>query len=299
MSAPAQLLGERHARTALPDPSRRPIGYGRLAVLAYCSLSYIFLLSPLVVVLGASLSGGDHLYTAVSFPPKNITLKWYFEIPRGQIRALGVSLGLAALAALGAAMIGIPAALGLVRSNLPGRYLLAALFRAPMQIPAVVTGLAFLQLYYVILQVTGIGLNNTFIGLLIGHLFIGTPFVVGAVTAVLQRFDSRLEEAGLIMGASPLRVLWKITLPSILPGIYTGCLYAFMVSFADVPVAIFLAGSGFATYPVELFFALENDFSPTILASSTLVIFISLGMLLAVQRIVGLDAMLRSSGGGR
>lgn len=287
---PAQIAG------ATPRRRRRLPSAGRSMLYFWCALSYVFLLSPLVIVIGGSLNGGDH-YTAINFPPRDITLKWYFEIPPNQLRALGVSLGLAGLAALIAAIIGIPAALGLVRSNIPGKYLLATIFRAPMQIPAVVTGFAFLQLYYVILRSTGLDVTGSFTGLLIGHVFIGTPFVIGAVTAILQRFDRRLEEAGLILGCSPWRVLFRVTLPSILPGIYAGCLYAFMVSFADVPVSIFLTTTGMVTYPVELFFALENDFSPTILASASLVIFFSLAMLLVVQRAVGLDAILRSGGG--
>lgn len=267
----------------------------KLGLLAWCALSYIFLLSPLLIVAGASLHGGDG---AMRFPPENISLKWYFRISANQFHALGLSLIIATLVSIGAAVLGIPAALGLVRSRLPGKYILAALFRAPMQIPAVVTGFAFLQMYYWFLSLTGIQLYGTFLGLFLGHLFIGTPFVIGAVTAVLQRFDDRLEEAALICGAPPERVLWRVTLPAILPGVYAGCLYAFMVSFADVPLSIFLSSSGYVTYPVELFFALENDFDPSILASSTLVILFSLVLLVTVQRAIGLDALLRSGGGG-
>lgn len=267
----------------------------KLGLAVWCALSYIFLLSPLVIVAGASLHGGEG---AMSFPPEDISLKWYFRIPADQYKALALSLGVATLAALGAAALGIPAALGLVRSRVPGKYLLAALFRAPMQIPAVVTGFAFLQMYYWFLSLTGLPLYGTFTGLFLGHLFIGTPYVIGAVTAILQRFDNRLEEAALICGAPPGRVLWRVTLPAILPGVYAGCLYAFMVSFADVPLSIFLTASGYVTYPVELFFALENDFDPSILASSTLVILFSLVMLVVVQRAIGLDALLRSGGGG-
>lgn len=277
--------------------SRKPIFRPwKVAQFIWCALSYIFLLSPLVIVIGASFNGGSGS-SAISFPPENLTLRWYFEIPADQYRALAVSIGIATLTAIGAAIIGIPAALGLVRSNIRGKYLLAALFRAPMQIPAVVTGFAFLQMYYWFLSLTGIAINGTFTGLMLGHLFIGVPYVIGAVTAVLQRFDGRLEEAALISGASPFRALLRVTLPVMLPGIYAGCLYAFMVSFADVPLSIFLTTAGIVTYPVELFFALENDFDPSILASSTLVILFSLVMLLSVQRLIGLDALLKSGGG--
>jgi putative spermidine/putrescine transport system permease protein len=280
-----------------PRAKKKPFFNGwKSAQIFWCGLSYVFLLAPLIIVIGASFDGGTG-GSAISFPPENLTLKWYFEIPGDQFQALGVSIMIATLTAIGSALIGIPAALGLVRSNIRGKYLLAALFRAPMQIPAVVTGLAFLQMYYWFLSLTGVAINGTFAGLMLGHLFIGIPYVIGAVTAVLQRFDGRLEEAALILGAPPLRVLMRVTLPVMLPGIYAGCLYAFMVSFADVPLSIFLTSPGLVTYPVELFFALENDFTPSILASSTLVIIFSLVMLLSVQRLIGLDALLKSGGG--
>jgi putative spermidine/putrescine transport system permease protein len=278
--------------------ARRPFDPGRTLLFAWCALSYIFLLSPLIIVIGGSFSGGgENDYGAVTFPPVNPTLKWYFRIPSEQIHALGVSLALGLTSALIATAIGIPAALGLVRSNIRGKFVLAAIFRAPLQIPAVVSGFAFLQLYYLMLITFGVGLPGTFWGLLIGHVFIGIPYVVGAVTAILQRFDTRLEEAAMILGASPFRVMWRVTLPVILPGIYAGGLYAFMVSFADVPISIFLGSSSYTTYPVALFFALENDFNSAILASATLVILFSLIILLIAQKIIGLDALLRTGGG--
>ena len=83
-----------------------------------------------------------------------------------------------------------------------------------------------------------------------------------------------------------------------MPGVYAGALYAFMVSFGDVPISIFLTSPGFVTYPVEIFYALENDFDPSLMASATMVIFVCLLMLLVVQKAVGLDALLKSGGGG-
>jgi putative spermidine/putrescine transport system permease protein len=148
-----------------------------------------------------------------------------------------------------------------------------------------------------VLATTGIDLPGGFWGLAIAHAFIGLPFVIGSVTAILQRFDRRLEEAASIHGATPRRVLMRVTLPVILPGVYAGALYAFMVSFSDVPVAIFLTASGYQTYPVEIFYVLENDFTPAVLASATLVIVFCFALLLIMQRIIGLDNLLRSGGG--
>ena len=263
---------------------------------SFCSLSYIFLLSPLIIVIGASLHRGTR-YTVVQFPPDGISFYWFTQIPESHWEALSLSFTLAALASALACLIGIPAALGLVRSDLPLKGLISSIFRAPLQIPSIVTGVAFLQMYYLFGDLTGIYINGTFIGLLLGHMFVGIPFVIGTVGAVLQRFDTRLEEAALSLGASRFKTFMKITLPVIMPGVYAGGLYAFMVSFGDVPISIFLSAPGFTTFPVELFYGMENDFNPAVLASSTLVILFSLGLLLLMQRIVGLDNLLRSGGG--
>ncbi len=267
---------------------------------AYCSLSYIFLLSPMIVVIGTSLNGPTVSHDAsFRFPPENVSLYWYSRIPQAQFEALGLSFLLAAVTAVFACLLGVPAALGLVRSNLPGKAFIASVFRAPLQIPSIVTGIAFLQLFYVIGDATGIYWQGTLLGLATGHIFVATPYVVGTVTAILQRFDTRLEEAALIHGASPWSAFRRVTLPMIMPGVYAGALYAFMVSFGDVPISIFLTSPGFVTYPVELFYALENDFDPSLMASASLVIVVCLLFLLVVQKVVGLDTLLRTGGGSR
>lgn len=280
-----------HARSG-PLP-KRGLPWGRWFHWLYCSLSYIFLLSPMIVVIGASLHGGEY-YTAISFPPKDPSFQWYFKIPAAQFHALGLSFLLGGAATLGACLVGIPAALGIVRSNLPLKTLISALFRAPLQIPAIVTGIAFLQLYFLVGDATGLYAQGTFLGLYLGHFFVATPYVIGTVTAILQRFDNRLEEAALSLGASRWSTFRRVTLPVIMPGVYAGALYSFMVSFGDVPISIFLTAPGFSTYPVELFYGLENDFDPSILASASLVIFFCLIVLLGMQKLVGLEALLRS-----
>jgi len=278
-------------RTGLPPKIGFP--WGKLVHYLYCSLSYIFLLSPMIVVIGASFHGGEY-YTAIKFPPDDPSLRWYGQIPRAQLEALGLSFALAGAAALGACVLGIPAALGIVRGRLPGKSFISTVFRAPLQIPAIVTGIAFLQLFYLVGDATGYYLQGTFWGLYVGHVFVATPYVVGTVTAILQRFDMRLEEAAFSLGASRWSTFRRVTLPVIKPGVYAGALYAFMVSFGDVPISIFLTAPGFVTYPIELFYALENDFDPSILASASLVIFFCLLALLGMQKLVGLDTLLRS-----
>jgi putative spermidine/putrescine transport system permease protein len=268
----------------------------KVILFVWCGFSYVFLLSPMVVVMGASLHGGE-FSAAIKFPPEDPSFQWYSKIPMQQFEALGLSLIVAAVATFLAALIAVPAALGLVRSNFKGKFVVTTIFRAPLQIPAIVSGIAFLQFYYLIYDNSSLMLAGTIPGMLIGHVFIATPFLFGTIVAVLQRFDHRLEEAAHSLGAGKWRTLYRVTIPTIMPGIYSGGLYAFMVSFADVPMSIFLTAPGFVTYPVELFYALENDFDPSILASSSLVIIFCLIMLLGVQKMVGLETLLRSGGG--
>lgn len=269
---------------------------GRVFAIGWCGFVYLFLLLPLVVIIGASFDRGTG-YAAMVFPPQDLTIKWYLEIPGQQYRALALSVGLALVTALVSCLLGVPAALGLVRGNIRGKALLSTFFRMPLQIPTIVIGISFLNLYYAVGRAVGWNPTGTFVGLAIGHFFHATPYVIGTTAAILQRFDIRLEEAARTLGAGRWRTFRRVTLPMIAPGIYAGALYSFMVSFGDVPISMFLTNPSYTTYPVELFFSLENAFDPSILASATLVIVFSLAVMLLVQRMVGLDALLRSRGG--
>ena len=263
-------------------------------------LVYLFLLAPVIVVAGASFDGGKSVAgrAFLQFPPSDLTLYWYENIQPRLWEALGVSVSVAAVAATVGTVLGVPAALGIVRGNLPGKTLIATLFRAPLQIPFIVIGIAFLQTYYFFADAVGFGLQGTFAGLALGHVFVATPYVVGSVGAALQRFDVRLEEAALSLGADRVTTFRRVTLPIVMPGIYAGALFAFMVSFGDVPISLFLASATYTTLPLEIFHGMEFDFDAAVLAISTVVLCGSLVVLYFIQRIVGLDVLLRSGGNG-
>ena len=272
----------------------------KMIVGSLVGLVYVFLLAPVIVVAGASFDGGKSVAgrAFLQFPPSDLTFYWYQEIQPRLWEALGVSVSVAAVAATVGTVLGVPAALGIVRSNLPGKTLIATLFRAPLQIPFIVIGIAFLQTYYFFADAVGFGLQGTFAGLALGHVFVATPYVVGSVGAALQRFDVRLEEAALSLGANRLTTFRRVTLPIIMPGIYAGALFAFMVSFGDVPISLFLASATYTTLPLEIFHGMEFDFDAAVLAISTVVLLGSLVVLYFIQRIVGLDVLLRSGGNG-
>jgi len=264
----------------------------RIAVFSCVLTVYFFLLAPLIVVAGASFDGGKDAF--INFPPEQFSLNWYFDIPQSYFDTLWVSIVLAAVSAAISSVLGVMAGLGLVRSRLPGKVALTALFRAPLQVPLIVSGFAFLQLYYLIGSVTGFFANGTFLGLVVAHVFITLPFVIGTTVANLHRFPVSLEEAALSLGASRWSTFRRVTLPVIMPGVYAGGLYAFIISFGDVPVSMFLGSSKYTTFPVEVFYGLEFDFDPAILTISTIVMIGAFVLVWFFQKLIGLNNILGS-----
>lgn len=257
--------------------------------LAYALVAavYFYLIAPVLVVAGASLDQTS-LYAA-AFPPKTVGLRWYYEIPDKYVQALAVSGTAAAIAAVISGVLGTLAALGIVRGKIPGTEFMRAVFRAPLQIPFVVTGVVFLQFYYGFQAISGIELAATLPGLILAYVFVGTPYTVNTVGAVLERLNPRLDEAAAILGASRWETFWKVTFPLIRPGLMAGVLYAFIVAFGDVPLSIFLSSPGYMTLPVVIFQTLQFDFAPTVLSISTLIAIMSVISLWVIQRFVGLD----------
>jgi putative spermidine/putrescine transport system permease protein len=304
MSAPvapqgAGIVATRAASVSLPARATRArAGWlterrvNRVLAWLWVTAFFVFLLAPLLVVIVVSF--GEAAKGGIAFPPKALTLRWYATIERDYLVALAASVAVATASVVCCVLLGVPAALGLVRSRLRGKAMLAAAFRMPVQIPAVVTGVAFLQFYYVLGDAMGWYGAGTWTGLLVAHVFIGLPYVVGSVVAVVQRFNVRLEEAALILGASPWSALTRVTLPVIAPGIYSGATYAFLVSFSDLPVALFLSSADVKTFPVLLFQAMDYEFDPSLLAVATIIIAASFVAMLLFQKWVGINTLLKS-----
>jgi putative spermidine/putrescine transport system permease protein len=262
--------------------SPRPWAMAGIALVAL-----VFLLVPFVVVIGASFDSGQ-AYN-IAFPPRAPSLAAYAAMPAKYLHAALISLGVGAAVAVIATMVGGAAALGLTRTRLIGRTALEAFFRLPVQIPLVVTGAAFLQFYYEAAALTGVNLLDGLGGLIIAHSFVAIPYSVASIGAVLARLDPALEEAAESLGAGPWSTLWRVIFPTIRPGVVAGFLYAFIVSFSDVPIAVFLVQAKDTTIPVMLFLDMQFDFTPAMLAVSTLVAVGSLGLMLGVQRLFGFD----------
>ena len=251
------------------------IWFAALAVLA-------FLVAPIVIVVVASFNDSQVL----SFPVERFSLRWYQALWEDSvlIEAFNVSLVVAAIATVLSILIGLPAAIAINRYRFPGRDLISAFLLSPLMIPLIVLGLAVLLVY------SALGARPGLTGFVWMHVLITVPYVVRAVLATLERFDRDLEDVALSLGASDLRVKWHITLPLIKPGIIAGGFFAFMTSFDNVPVSIFLGSARMTTLPVKIYSQIEAyGIDPIFAAISTVVIVLTLITMLILDRYVGLD----------
>ena len=268
--------------TPLAPPSAAPRGPRiRLSLLGiYTTLVCLFMLGPLVVVFLSSLTRAEY----VSFPPIGLSLRWYVAMFGNSefVDSLLVSLRIAAIVAILAAVIGVLAALAMTRLEFRGRWLLNALFLSPLVVPGIVLGAAILVFY------ARTGMTSSTTSLILGHLAIATPYMIRLTTASLVGFDTRLELAARNLGATPFTAFRRITLPIIMPGISAGIAFAFIVSFEDVNLALFLAGSQSITLPVRIFGYMTQESSPIIGAAGSLLALIVLAMAVVIDRLVGL-----------
>lgn len=219
-------------------------------------LALIVLLLPVVVVVLAGLNSGDFL----SFPPQGLSLRWVraFLTSDTYMGAYLFSLGLAALTTAVSTTIGTMAALFLTRSQSRWTAPLRSFFMAPIVLPGVVLGLAL----YVFYVSTGFGLARSLPGMLIGHVLVTCPFVIGTVTAALIGFDRSLEEAARSLGAGPWTAFRKITLRLIAPGVTAGAIFAFIVSFGQFEIALFLSTPNIQPLPMAMYISLRYAFEP-------------------------------------
>ena len=259
--------------------------YGRYLYLAINIAILIFLLAPIAIVVVFALNPTPF----IQFPPVGISTRWFekFFASRDFMHALWFSLEVAVLTTLSATILGASAALALARGNLPGTRLIVATMLSPLMLPAILTGLALFQTY-VLLDV-----GRPTWGLVAGHTLVTLPYVVRTTLAVLHNFDTRLDEAARNLGASPLRTFFEVTLPLIKPGVLAGAIFAFIVSFAQVPVSLFLVSPGNETLPGTRFNYLKFDLDGTIGAASVVSIVLAFVVVLGLDRTVGLRSYVK------
>lgn len=245
----------------------------RTALAALAVVTGLLLVLPVLVVVPMSFSDSSFL----AFPPEEWSLRWfrkYVEDPAWRASTIA-SLRIAVLVTLLSVVLGTAAALGLVRGRIPFKSGLTALVITPLVVPYVIVGLAT---YSVALE---LGLTETTLGFVLVHTALAVPYVTVNVAAALASFDRRLEQAALSLGASPIVTFGRVTLPLIAPSVAAGALFAFITSWDEVVVSLFLSGPDVTTLPVRMWSGVRVQIDPTVAAVSTMLLLITIAFFVA------------------
>ncbi|MEK9936488.1 MAG: ABC transporter permease [Rhodobiaceae bacterium] len=267
-----------------------------------CGLIFLFLILPILIVLPLSFNVEPYFsFTPgmLSLDSEAFSLRWYKDILRngmaapdaplslawfadtwnnGQwIRAIRNSFFIGICATLLSTALGTLAAIGLSRSEMPYRRAIMSILISPMIVPLVITAAGMFFFY------SKIQLSQTYIGVIMAHAVLGTPFVIITVTATLVGFDKSLVRASNSLGAGPIQTFFKIQMPLIIPGVISGGLFAFITSFDEVVAVLFLASPEQRTIPRQMWSGIREQISPTILAVATLLVLLSIILLTVIE----------------
>jgi putative spermidine/putrescine transport system permease protein len=247
----------------------------------FTCLVYLFLLGPLLIISITSFEAG----TVLKFPPEEFSFRWYENIFKVEmfLTTFKTSILVSFAGNLLALLIGIPAAYALSRYEFKGKALLNGIFVSPIIIPGIVLGFTFLRYLVVAYQLP------VYTALFIGHTVIMLPFIIRVIASSLANFDFSIEEAAESLGASKLGTFFKIVLPNIKSGILAAVMIAFLESFNNVDISVFLTGPGVSTLPIQMLTYVENYFDPTIAAISVLLMVLTAILMFLVERLVGLS----------
>ena len=267
-------------------PNHTPWNYRiwHYTYLFFCGLVFFFLIAPLFVILPLSFNAEQYIHFSakmLALDPEGFSLRWYEDMIYGTKNPWGLatknSLIIAFFATIGSTLLGTVAALGLSSRHTPYKAAFMALLISPMIVPLIISGTA------IFFFMAKVGLAATHTGIIIAHIILGTPFVVITVTATLTGFDHSVTRAAASLGSNPVHTFRKITLPLIMPGVISGALFAFVTSFDEVIVVLFLAGLENTTIPIQMWVGLREQLSPTILAVATCLIVMSTLILVSAE----------------
>ena len=247
-----------------------------------CGLIFFFLIAPILVIIPLSFNAQDFF----TFTPKMLALdpdgystkhyRDFFTSPDWQ-QALRNSVLIAPSATILSVTFGTLAAIGLSQPHVPFRRAIMAVLISPMIVPLIISA-AGMYFFY-----SRIGLQGTYLGVVLAHAALGIPFVIITVTATLVGFDRSLTRAAASLGAGPVRTFFKVQMPLILPGVISGALFAFITSFDEVVIVLFVGSAEQKTLPWQMFIGLREQISPTILAVATVLVTLSILLLAAVE----------------
>lgn len=259
----------------LTSPKTRQERIAGVAVRVFVALACAFLIVPILAIIPISFSSGSFL----SYPLPGVSLQWYKTVlqPFPWLETIKNSTIIATGATVIATVLGTLAAYGLAIAKFPGRGLIIAVSISPLIVPLIVVALG---VYFFFAR---IGLLGTFTGLILAYAVLGIPFVLISVLAALQSFDIQLVRASASLGATPVSTFRNVTLPLITPGVVSGALFAFITSFDEVVIALFLASPAQMTLPRQLFAGLRDQLDPSIVAISTVLILITAAILIVLE----------------
>ena len=267
-------------------PNHTPLNYRiwHYTYLFFCGLVFFFLIAPLFVILPLSFNAEQYIHFSakmLALDPEGFSLRWYEDMIYGTKNPWGLatknSLIIAFFATIGSTILGTVAALGLSSRHMPYKAAFMALLISPMIVPLIISGTA------IFFFMAKVGLAATHTGIILSHIILGTPFVVITVTATLSGFDHSVTRAAASLGSNPVNTFMKITLPLIMPGVISGALFAFVTSFDEVVVVLFLAGLENTTIPIQMWVGLREQLSPTIMAVATCLIVMSTLILVTAE----------------
>ena len=277
---------------ALPVYATTTQRIGYYTFLTYCGLVFFFLISPIFIVLPLSFSSSPFFEFTREFmtlDPSGWSLKWYKQMinicgvevttvctdkwMRGTVNSFYIGI----VSTLIATGLGTVAALGLSRPHMPFRALIMAILISPMIVPLIITAAGMFFFY------SKLGLTHSYTGLILANTALGTPFVVITVTATLTGFDNNLIRASQSLGGDTMRTFFKVIMPLILPGVISGALFAFITSFDEVVVVLFVGSVEQVTIPRQMWAGLRQEISPVILCMATCLVALSIALLTTVE----------------
>jgi ABC-type spermidine/putrescine transport system permease subunit II len=250
---------------------------GRRLLWAHAVLTLVFLCAPILIIVVVSFNASEF----IQFPPREWSLRWYRNYfgARQWLEPTLLSLRVAAVTTVLSTALGTAAAIGLTRGRFPGRRAAEFFFVSPMVVPTIVLAIG-LYLLFGRFRLVGQPL-----ALYLAHSVIATPLVIVIVSAALRTTDVAIELAARSLGAGYFRALWHVTLPSILPAVISGAAFAFLVSFDEVVLAIFLGGPATTTLPKRMWESVRYEIDPTLTAISTLLVLVPIALLAGVEAV--------------
>lgn len=252
-------------------------------VTVFAIVVFFFLIAPLIIIAVTAFGGG----AAIKFPIDSFSLKWFAAVfqRKSFITSFETSFEIAILATIVALLVGIPAAYALAKTSMRGRQFMKSVFLSPTIVPGIVVGFAMYQSIVLTMRIP------VYFGLLAGHFMITLPYVIRIVGSSIEQFDFSIEEAAWSLGCGKVKAFFKVVLPNITSGISAAFMLAFINSFNNIPVSMFLSGPGVKAFPSTLMNYIEYNYDPSVSAVSVLLMLCTVIIMIIVDKTLGIASL--------